>query len=128
MSGSSASSRSGMAASEDRPRAIGNRAGVAGGVHRQPAPRAQRPARGQHRFRLFGKGADLVVAEPETHAGQGIVRLCPPPPPLLARAGHALLPPLGVPPPHPPTPPFGLAGLEERAGSRMVRRLDALRL
>src|SRR4029077_9976316 len=67
MSGSSARRRS-VSALEDRPRAIGDRAGVAGWVHRESAAGAERASGGQDGLGLFGKGDDLVVAEPEAHA------------------------------------------------------------
>src|ERR1700674_503625 len=68
MSGSSARSRSVFTVSEDRPRAIGNRAWVAGWIHGQPAPRAQRPPRSQNGLGLFREGDHLVAAEPEPDA------------------------------------------------------------
>src|SRR4029077_12238451 len=65
MSGSSARRRS-VLASEDRPRAIGDRAGVAGWVHGESAAGAERPSGGQDRLGLLREGDHPVVAEADT--------------------------------------------------------------
>src|ERR1700686_1411857 len=128
MSGRSSSRCSDLAASEDRPRAIGYRAWVAGGVHGQSAARAQRPPRREHRLGLLRKRHHLVVAEPEPNAGRLIVRRA-----LLADrdlAGdqdkHA--PRLVVAEPHLCHLPLRLTRYEAGGGTGMFRRRDALRL
>src|SRR6266852_8925047 len=129
MSGSSARRRS-VSISEDRPRAIGYRARVAGRVHREPTPRAQRATGGQDRLRLLGEGDYLVVAEPEAHArrvARGALRT------LFARralAGDQDEHPAGfvVAEAHLSDLPLGLARLEADVCGRPGGGLDALRL
>src|SRR2546428_12425535 len=84
MSGSRASRRSvASTESEDRSGTVVDRARVAGGVHRQPAARAQRAARGQHALGLLGEFGRLLVAEPEAHARSLVARA------LVARRAFA---------------------------------------
>src|ERR1700686_1274180 len=128
MSGRSSSRCSDLAASEDRPRPMGYRAWVAGGVHGQSAARAQRPPCREHRLGMLRKRHHLVVAEPEPNAGRLIV-----PRVILADrdlAGdqdkHA--PRLVVAEPHLCHLPLRLTRYEAGGGTGMFRRRDALRL
>src|SRR5256885_921242 len=58
---------------EDRPGTVEDRARMAGWIHGQTAPRAERTPRGQHRLGLLGEGDDLLVAQPEPDA-TGVLR------------------------------------------------------
>src|ERR1700694_5963574 len=53
---------------EDRPGTVGDRAGVAGGIDRQPAARAERTSGSQDRLGLLGGGDHLLMAAPEPDA------------------------------------------------------------
>src|ERR1700674_491097 len=110
---------------EDRPGTVGDRAGMAGGIDRQPAARAQRPACGEHLLRLFGEGNNLLVAQPEADAR----RVC-----LggllaggrLAGDQHEHAPRLVIPEAHLSNLPFRLPGHERRVTRLPLRHLDAL--
>src|SRR5487761_1031895 len=59
---------------EDRPGTVEHRARVAGWIHRQAAPRAQRAPGGQDVLSLLGEGHPLLMAEPEANAGRVLRR------------------------------------------------------
>src|SRR5437879_4437146 len=137
MSGSSVSRRSASGAgsrpwdSEDRPRAIHDRARMAGGVHREPASRAQWAAGGEHLAGLLREVHGLLVAEPEPHAGDVVYRL------FLGFRGLACdqnehLTRLVVAEAHLSNLPFGLTRLGGDVASKVARlrlgRLEALGL
>src|SRR6202049_4683354 len=111
---------------EDRPGTVGDRAGMAGGIDRQPAARAEGTAGGQDRLRLLGERDHLLMAEPESDArGADLGSLLASR--RLARHQHEHAPRLVVPEPHLPDLPFRLAWHEGGIPRLSLRRLDALR-
>src|SRR6266850_720471 len=111
---------------EDRPGTVENRARMAGGIHREPAARAQWAPGGQYVLGLLRERGDLLMAEPEANARGVFGRRA-----VLARGGLAghqdeHLAGFVVSESHLADLPFGLPGREPGLAGSPFKRLDPL--